>query len=171
MRILDFVHGFQHGLIIRGATAIIIMCLCLQALLAVKNRGLDKLNSAIEEGEKLYPDTAPPGRDKIRQQLRTAKDVWDSLMSDLGEISRRLDAQRDQWSAYQDSSDQVERWLLEVETWLDADAGLKDGLSEKKTKLQNCKVWFGFGCDLSTCVICWSENAKCFMRQQCTTPG
>ena len=115
-----------------------------QALLAAKNRGLDKLNAAIEEGEKLYPDTAPPGRDKIRQQLRTAKDVWDSLMGDLTEISRRLDTQRDQWSAYLDSSDQVERWLLEVETWLDADDGLKDGLSEKKTKLQNCKVRFGF---------------------------
>ena len=88
----------------------------------------------------MYPDTAPPGRDKIRQQLRTAKDVWDSLQGDAAEISRRLDAQLDQWSAYSDSHAQLEKWLLEVDTWLDTDAGLKDTLPEKKAQLQNCKV-------------------------------
>ena len=45
----------------------------LQALMVEKDQGQVKLTAAIESGDKLYPDTATPGREKIRQQLRTAQ--------------------------------------------------------------------------------------------------
>ena len=51
--------------------------------MAEKTAGEEKLSNVLEMGEKLYPDTASTGRDKIRNQLRTAKDVWDRLQADL----------------------------------------------------------------------------------------
>ena len=39
----------------------------------------------------MYPDTAAPGREKIRQQLRLAKDVWDGLVSDLSEAQHQAE--------------------------------------------------------------------------------
>ena len=48
--------------------------------MAEKDAGFQRLNAAVEQGDKLYPDTATAGREKIRQQLRTAKEVWDSLL-------------------------------------------------------------------------------------------
>ena len=53
--------------------------LVLQAVLAEKENGLQKLNAAVEAGEKLYPDTASAGRELIRQQLREAKELWDNI--------------------------------------------------------------------------------------------
>ena len=51
--------------------------------MAEKTAGEEKLSNVLEMGEKLYPDTASTGRDKIHNQLRTAKDVWDRLQADL----------------------------------------------------------------------------------------
>ena len=60
-------------------------------LVAEKDTGLQKLNTAIENGEKLYPDTSAPGREKIRQQLRLAKDVWDGLVADLTDAQHKAE--------------------------------------------------------------------------------
>ena len=107
---------------------------------ADRDVGLAKLNTAIEAGEKLYPDTASAGRERIRQQLRTAKDVWDSLLGDLSEVQRRHDALATQWTAFADGQEMVERWMLEAETWIKADAEPKNTLQEKRSQLQNMKV-------------------------------
>ena len=50
-----------------------------------KDNELGKLNALVESGEKLYPDTAKSGRENIRQQLRIARDVWDSLLGELND--------------------------------------------------------------------------------------
>jgi hypothetical protein len=50
------------------------LSLYFQMLMAEKDHGLQKLNATIEAGEKLYPDTAAGGREKVRQELRTSKD-------------------------------------------------------------------------------------------------
>ena len=112
----------------------------LQVLLGDKEEGIQRLNACIQYGEKLYPDTATSGREKIRQQLRTAKDVWDSLLSDMAEMQRRFDNTLDLWSTYNTGAEELEKWILEVETWLKADTEMKNTLQEKKGQLQNNKV-------------------------------
>ena len=111
-----------------------------QVLLADREVGLGKLNTAIEAGEKLYPDTASAGRERIRQQLRTAKDVWDSLLGDLNELQRRYDNVTSQWSTFREGQEILEKWMLEVETWIRTDTDLRNTLQEKRSQLQNNKV-------------------------------
>ena len=105
-----------------------------------KEVGQQVLNMALDKGERLYPDTSTAGREKIRQQLRTAKDVWDSLQTDLVDLQRRTEVSATQWSAFTEGQGQLERWLLEVETWVNTDTDLKESLTEKRAQLQNNKV-------------------------------
>ncbi|KAL5008450.1 hypothetical protein ScPMuIL_014031 [Solemya velum] len=109
----------------------------MQILMSEKEHGLQKLNSSIEAGEKLYPDTASSGRDKIRQELRTAKEDWDRLFSNLGDAQRKVDSFLLQWSSYSDSQGQVLRWITETEGALRADLDPKNTLQEKRKQLQN----------------------------------
>lgn len=88
----------------------------------------------------MYPDTGAPGREKIRQQLRTAKDVWDSLLGDISEMQRKYDTSMGLLAAYREGAEGTEKWLLEVETWLKGDRELKNTLQEKRAQLQNNKV-------------------------------
>ncbi len=63
-----------------------------QPLVAEKDAGLQKLNAATEQGERLSPDTAASGRDAVRQELRGAKDAWDALVADLSEVQQQAEA-------------------------------------------------------------------------------
>lgn len=109
-------------------------------LFSEKEHGLQRLNSAIEAGEKLNTDTANPGREKIRQELRTAKEDWDRLFTELSEAQRRLDSHLMQWSSFADSQEQLLRWMTETEAALRADVDLKNTLQEKRLQLQNHRV-------------------------------
>ena len=111
-----------------------------QILLAEQKQGLQKLDEAVQQGEKLYPDTSAAGRESIRKQLRTAKDIWDTLVADMTESQRRFDTSITLWSAYREGAEQLDKWLLEVETWLKSDTELKNTLPEKRSQLQNNKV-------------------------------
>ena len=81
-------------------------------LVAEKDQGLQKLNTAIENGEKLYPDTAAPGREKIRQQLRLAKDVWDGLVSDLSEAQHQAETSAAQVKSFTSVLTSHVQWLI-----------------------------------------------------------
>jgi len=105
-----------------------------------QKQGLQKLDLAVQHGEKLYPDTSASGRESIRKQLRTAKDIWDTLVSDTTETQRRFDLSIMLWATYSESAEQLDKWLLEVEAWLKSDTELKNTLQEKRSQLQNSKV-------------------------------
>ena len=47
-----------------------------------------------------------------------------------------------QWAALNEGRDQLDKWILEVETWLKTDTELKNTLAEKRSQLQNNKVKF-----------------------------
>ena len=111
-----------------------------QTLSANQQVGLSHLNAAIEAGERLYPDTAAPGREKVRQQLRTARDVGDAVVGDLAEAQRHHAATATLWASFSQGQQDVERWLLEAETWVKADSELRNSLQEKRSQLQNMKV-------------------------------
>ncbi|ESO86156.1 hypothetical protein LOTGIDRAFT_167389 [Lottia gigantea] len=108
----------------------------LQMLFAEKEHGLQKLNSSIEAGERLYPDTAGPGREKVRQELRTAKENWEQLFSGLNDAQRKVDTFLIQWSSYADGQESLQRWMSETESALRADVDMKNTLQEKRTQLQ-----------------------------------
>ncbi len=111
-----------------------------QLMLVDKDTGQGKLNTAIDSGEKLYPDTATSGREKIRKQLRTAKDVWDRLLTDLMELQKNCQTSVTQWASFTDGQQHLDKWMLEVDTWLKTDTEPKTNLQEKRTQLQNNKV-------------------------------
>lgn len=58
-------------------------------------------------GERLYPSTAPDGREIIRQELRKLKLGYESLFDDLSTIQRKLDLSMVQWDSFDESYDQV----------------------------------------------------------------
>lgn len=111
-----------------------------QILFSEKEHGLQRLNGSLEAGEKLYPDTASAGREKVRQDLRRAKEDWENLFSGLNEAQRRVDAFLMQWTSYVDGQDSLTRWMSETEAALRADTDLRNTLQEKRQQLQNYRV-------------------------------
>lgn len=65
---------------------------------------------------------------------------WDSLYDDLSTVQRRLEVSLVQWTSFDESYNQVESWLREMETQLEGQTALRSTLEEKKTQLQNYKV-------------------------------
>ena len=111
-----------------------------QELISERDAGFAKLNQAIEAGEKLYPNTATEGREKVRQELRQMKLAWESLFDDLSSAQRKLEVALVQWTTFDDSYGQVEQWLRDAEMQLEGQVPLRSTLEEKKTQLQNFKV-------------------------------
>lgn len=111
-----------------------------QAIVSSKDAGLEKLTTVVESGEKLNPETNAAGRDKIRSQLRTAKEVWDTLAASCADLQRKLDTKLMQWSVHREAADQLVQWLSNMETQLHAGGELKSRLEEKKKALQQAKV-------------------------------
>ena len=109
-------------------------------LFSEKEHGLQRLNGSLESGEKLYPDTASTGREKVRQDLRRAKEDWERLFSGLNEAQRRVDAFLMQWTSYVDGQDSLTRWMSDTEAALRADMDLRNTLQEKRQQLQNYRV-------------------------------
>lgn len=112
----------------------------LQSLFAEKDQGLKMLNKTVESGEKLFPDTAVSGREKIRQELRNAKDDWDQLFSNLTHSEHKVETFLHQWSSYSDGQEQLMKWMTSVESGLETKVELKNTLQEKKAQLQHYKV-------------------------------
>ncbi|XP_041353316.1 nesprin-1-like isoform X4 [Gigantopelta aegis] len=108
----------------------------IQILFSEKEHGLQKLNLTIEAGEKLYPDTAALGREKVRQDIRSCKESWERLFTGLNDAQRKVDAFLLQWSSYADGQDQLMRWLGETEAALRSDVEVKNTLQEKRLQLQ-----------------------------------
>ncbi|XP_012935204.2 nesprin-1-like, partial [Aplysia californica] len=112
----------------------------IQMLFTEKEHGHQKLSAAVESGEKLYPDTASAGREKVRGELRMAKQDWENLFSGLNDAQRRVDSYLMQWSSYTDQQDQLMRWMAETEAALRADVDLRNTLQEKRLQLQTHRV-------------------------------
>lgn len=114
----------------------------LQMLFTEKDHGHQKLMSTLESGEKLSPDTAAVGREKVRGELRGAKQEWEDFLAGLNDAQRHVDSYMHQWSSYTDGQDQMLRWMAETEAALRADVELKNTLQEKRVQLQAQRVSF-----------------------------
>ena len=82
-------------------------------LMAEKEQASHRLGSLTTAGERLYPETASAGREKIRQDLKILRSRWDELERRLSEQHKCQEQQMQRLSTYQDG-------ILQIGVWLDA---------------------------------------------------
>ncbi|XP_070578811.1 nesprin-1-like isoform X2 [Ptychodera flava] len=111
----------------------------LKELLDLKDEGQSKLNDIVSKVHKVLPHTSQDGRDIIKDDLKTTKEEWESLMSSMHESKGRLEASLQQWGTYEDSYRQICEWLDDMEKQLNSDKDLKDDLHGKKLQLEKLK--------------------------------
>ena len=58
----------------------------LQNLIAEKEQASHRLGSLSSSGERLFPETASQGREKIRQDLKTLRSRWEELEGSTNEF-------------------------------------------------------------------------------------
>ncbi len=102
-----------------------------------------KFNTALETGERLYPNTSTEGREVIRQELRSLRDSWESYVDGLNDAQHRLEQSLHQWGTYNENYDQILAWVKDMEYKLTCIVELKNTLPEKKAMLQSYRVYLG----------------------------
>lgn len=99
-----------------------------------------KFTQALEQGEKLLPQTATPGREEVRQELRDLREQWEAHQDNLAQLDRSLQALLAQWAAYEDRHQQMTSWLASTQASLTQASHPQTSLLEKKAALQHYKV-------------------------------
>lgn len=94
----------------------------------------------IDRGEKLYAHTSPDGREIIRQQLRSLRNMWDNFTEDLNSATQALDQCLLQFGDFTSAQEQLTKWLVDVEKSMQSHTELSATLQEKRAHLQNHKL-------------------------------
>ena len=112
----------------------------LQYLLSEREQATHRLGSITALGERLYPDTATVGRERLRQDLRTMREFWEKLDDSIMEQQRRQEAQTLQWSSFSDSTQAARNWLDSMEKTIAVDPSNWLSLQELRSRLLKLKV-------------------------------
>ena len=99
-----------------------------------------KFDFLIEKGEKLYPHTAPDGKENIRSQLKVLRKDWESLGEELEACGVKIDTCLLRFSEFTNSQEQLTKWLKDIENHMQSHTELKASLQEKKAQFQNHKI-------------------------------
>ncbi len=114
--------------------------------MAEKEQASHRLGSLNSAGERLFPETASQGREKIRQDLKLLRTRWEELERRLSDQHKSQEQQLQRLSSYQDSIVQINIWLDTMEKCVANDqAGLqasslpeiRSHLLKQKTHLQD----------------------------------
>ena len=111
-------------------------------LLSEKEQSSHKLGSITSLGERLFPDTATGGREKIRYDLRTMRETWEKIEAMIMEQQRKVEAQSMQSAAFQDSVNAAKTWLDNMEKIVAIDPSSLTTLPEMRSRLLKLKVIF-----------------------------
>jgi len=111
-------------------------------LISDKEEGLHLLQIALDNLQIVLPNTSVPGRDNMRREMQGLQAEYDALSGDLNELKTKLDGTLTQWTVYDDSIDQLNRWLEELEKQLENESRLQNTLQEKRLQLDRVKVCF-----------------------------
>jgi nesprin-1 len=111
----------------------------LQVLAAEKEQILHKINVLVQLAEKLYPDTAAPGREQIRQNLRELRERFDKIDESITELQKKQNTESQQWSSYQDNLQQTLVWLTNMEKAAAIDSPNWLSVPDTKSKLMKLK--------------------------------
>lgn len=112
----------------------------LQELTSDKDEGLHMLQIALDNLQIVLPNTSVPGRDNLRREMQGLQAEYDALSGDLNELKTKLDGTLAQWTVYDDSIEQLHRWLNDLELQLQTESQLQNTLQEKKLQFERVKV-------------------------------
>lgn len=98
------------------------------------------LQVALDNLQIVLPNTSVAGRDNVRRDIQALQAEYDALSADLNETRNRLDSCLTQWTLYDDSIDQLTRWLGDLQRQQVAESELQNTLQEKKLQLERVKV-------------------------------
>ncbi|KAJ8930094.1 hypothetical protein NQ314_017138, partial [Rhamnusium bicolor] len=108
----------------------------LEELLSQQTSATLLLNNTIELGEKLYPSTAPEGREIINTQIQELQQALEALFDEISSTDRDLKAKLVRWSGFDECVENILRWLKDAEHQLPQEIELKATLDEKRAQLQ-----------------------------------
>lgn len=86
-----------------------------QALMSEKEQASHRLGSLTTAGERIFPETASNGREKIRQDLKLLRNRWEELERRLNEQQKKHEQQLQLMTSYQDGIIQIGIWLDMIE--------------------------------------------------------
>lgn len=118
----------------------------LQYLLNEREQAAHRLASITTIGERLYPDTATNGREKLRQDLRAMRERWERLEDSIVNEQRKQEAQSLQWSSFSDNIQAARNWLDNMEKTVVLDPSNWLSLQELRSRLLKLKVCFAVLC-------------------------
>lgn len=101
--------------------------------------GSSKLADVIEVGEKLYPHTAPEGRESIRQKIRSLRGFYEETYDDIHKQQRSLESSFIQWTSLEDNIDKVTNTLKKIEQQMGDESPIFATLHEKRNELVNLR--------------------------------
>jgi nesprin-1 len=117
-----------------------------QNLMAEKEQASHRLGSLTSAGERLFPETASAGREKIRQDLKLLRIRWEELERRLSEQHKSQEQKLQRLSTYQDGIVQISVWLDTMEKCIANDQSglqaaslpeIRSHLLKQKTFLQD----------------------------------
>jgi nesprin-1 len=112
----------------------------LQSIVAEQEVAPVKIHSMFAYAEQLYPDTSGPGREIIRQELKTLQQRWDNLLDKAENFQKKLDSQLQSWSMYQESLSEANNWLNVMDSAIKLDHINWLSLQESKSRLLKMKT-------------------------------
>ncbi|KFM65652.1 Nesprin-1, partial [Stegodyphus mimosarum] len=112
----------------------------LQMLVNDKLQGEQLLTETIQSGERLYQDTAAPGREIIREKLRELRDKFDLFSNNILEVQRQLDALNQHWISFKDTFKQILNWMDNTEKTLASDTANRTAFQDITTHLLKYKA-------------------------------
>jgi nesprin-1 len=114
----------------------------LQELANMRDDGFRKLQTAADNLQMVLPNTSSSGRDQMRRDMQTLQQSWDNTMSQMNENKGKLENCLSQLSMYDEGSEQLRKWLDEMEQSVKLETDLQATLPEKKSQLERVKVSF-----------------------------
>ncbi|XP_066158002.1 muscle-specific protein 300 kDa isoform X10 [Euwallacea fornicatus] len=105
-----------------------------------KEKGQLLLGKAVSSGEALFSGITPENRDAIRTELRTLRTRSEDLIGQVNQIYKNVENSLTQRHSFDDSLQQVNLWLTDINLKLTDQPTLDATLSEKKQTLYNYKT-------------------------------
>ena len=114
------------------------------------------MHCAIDQGEKVQPQTNAAGCQIIRDQLESYRERFDKLKSDILDAKIDMEAILSCWVTFERAFEQLNIWLKETEVRLKSDSDPKADLAEKKALLEKIKVFVLYSHSmLYACSVPW----------------
>ncbi|ODN01313.1 Nesprin-1 [Orchesella cincta] len=99
-----------------------------------------KINVLVQLAEKIYPDTAANGREKIRQDLRALRDRFDKFDQEVSELQKKQVNESQQWTGFQENLQQTLAWLAAMEKSAQSEPPNWLSIPDARSKLMKLKA-------------------------------